>query len=153
MSGICATPNGSITRLECRRTSSLHISAMGTAIRAVMLSMKTYKLQCVFSVLVLVVATFVVIEPSNALPSCTAMMVCSTGRVLAADMEIEEPLPADLEPSRPEIEQPPPAYFEQSNPSIDDAPPVDFELSTPEIEQTLPADLEPSEPEIEAPSK
>ena len=153
MSGICATLNGSTIRLGCLRASSLHISGMGAAIRGVVLSMKTYKLQCVFSVLVLVVAIFVVIGPSSALPSSTAVMVCSTGRVLAADMEIEEPRPAELEPSRPEIEQPPPAYLEQSNPSIDDAPPADFELSAPEIEQTLPADLEPSEPEIEEPAE
>ncbi len=125
----------------------------GAAIRGVVLSMKTYKLQCVFSVLVLVTAIFVVIGPSSVLPGCTAVMVYSTERVLAADMEIEEPPPADLEPSRPEIEQPPSAYLEQSNPSIDDAPPADFEPSAPDIEQTLPADLEPSELEIEEPAE
>jgi hypothetical protein len=130
-----------------------HISGTGTAIGGVVLSMQTYKLQCVFSVLVLVVAIFVVIGPSSALPGCTTVMVCSTGRVLAADMEIAKPPPADLEPSRPEIAQPPPAYLEQSNPSIDDAPPADFELSAPEIEQTLPADFEPSGPEIEEPAE
>ena len=85
----------------------LHISGTSAASRRVVLSMKTYKLQCVFSVLMLVVALLVVIGPSNALPGCRAVMVCSTGRVLAAAMEIEEPPPAALEPSQPEMAQPP----------------------------------------------
>ena len=131
----------------------LHISGTSAASRRVVLSMKTYKLQCVFSVLMLVVALLVVIGPSNALPGCRAVMVCSTGRVLAAAMEIEEPPPAALEPSQPEMAQPPRADLEQSKPLIDDAPPADFESSAPEIEQTLPADLEPSEPEIKEPAE
>ena len=133
-----------------------HLSRLlgtGVAIRGVVLSMKTYKLQCVFSVLCWSWPSLWSLDRPVLSRAARAVMVYSTGRVLAADMEIEEPPPADLEPSRPEIEQPPPAYLEQSNPSIDDAPPADFEPSAPEIEQTLPADLEPSEPEIEEPAE
>jgi len=66
----------------------------------------------------------------------------------AADMEIEKPVAADFEPSRPELKQPPPADFERSSPLINDAPPTDFEPSQPEIEQPPPADFEPATPEV-----
>lgn len=53
---------------------------------------------------------------------------------LAATMDIENPPPADAEPSSPDIEDPPPADAEPSSPDIENPPPADAEPSDPEVE-------------------
>jgi hypothetical protein len=95
-------------------------------------------------------AAWIVFTGSTGDPWVRAVMTyCGVTRAYAADMEIEEPPDADLEPAQPEIDQSPPADFERSDPSIDDAPPVDLEPAQPEIARPPSADFEPSTPEVE----
>jgi hypothetical protein len=122
-------------------------------IELLVLIMMMYKPWNVLGVSAFVMAALVVTGLFSGPWTRTTATCCSAVQAYAADMEIEEPPPADAEPSQPEIAQPPPADFEPSAPEIEDAPPADIEPSQPEIAQPPPADFEPSAPEIKEPEE
>ena len=107
----------------------------------------------VLGTLVFIMAASMITGSSGALLIVTTAMHSSAGWAYAADMELEEQLPPDLEQSDPSIDDVPTADLEPSQIEIGQPPPADFEPSEPSIDDTPSADFEPSEPEVEEPEE
>jgi hypothetical protein len=69
--------------------------------------------------------------------------------ISAADMEVAPPPESRFEASRPDVDQALPARLEPPHAELDTWTPADIEWSRPEVERRSPASFLPAHPDVE----